>query len=399
MSNDTTVIDAQNYSEYLNIDNWLHNLLFRDEEITEKEKYSFFYSVLHLLTTNSFYMKHFLSLDITNGELKLFYGMMSNIYKDIKNKSISDSIESINDYRKSIYETSKIKDPRILLTNILVKTLSKNSIHNSLKSSGKSEGKSSKLDSSDESCKKEMENLLSNSSLKLLSSLSSCDISFEEVYRWETEFIKDNNEKGITHVVIQAVPYDNINDKKIKKYRYSNFIEFNLGKKEVDTFTLSVCLKNYLKDIKRVDHPYIKGLSDSDKSIELKKVFYMLPEILIIIISYGNDNDENLQYCRYDFDEILNLDKPEFSGLLGPEIKNKKYFLSELIVCKFPKNDKEFYYTYSRKDKNDKFNIYNSKEKKVRTGLEVKKILKKMNDTSLDGTTSYPFVLVYNSIK
>lgn len=404
MSNNTTVMitDAQNFFEFveLELNDWLHNLIFRDEELTEKEKYSFFYSVLYCLTTHSFYMKHFLSLDPTNEDIKLFHAMMVDIYKDIKDNNFSSSIKSIKDYRKSIDESGIIKDPRILLMKILIKAFNKKSIHNSLKSSDKSGDKSAGLGDSNESMIKELENFLSNSSVKLLSLLSSsCDISFEEVYRWETEPIKDKNETENKHVVIQAVPYDNIKDKKIKKFRYSNFIEFNLGNKEVDTFTLSVCLKNYLKDIKRADQPDIKGLSDSDKLVELKKVFYMLPEILVIIISYGNDKDENLEKCHYDFDEILNFDKAEYNGLLGPEIKYKKYFLSELIVCKFPKKYNEFYYTYSRRDKSDKFNIYNSKEKKVRKGLEVKKILKKMNDTSLGGTTSYPFVLVYNAIK
>ena len=400
MSNNTTIIsDAPNYKEYLKLENCLHNLLFRDEDINEKEKYSSFYSVLNCLTNNYFYMNHFLSLNPNNEEIKLFYYMMCDIYKDIEANNISQSTKLVKEYRKSLDNSIKIKDPRILIMNILVKTLNKKSIHNSLKSSGKSGEKSFQFENSNESMKKEIENFLSNSGVKILSLLGSCDISSEEVYRWETEFIKEKYPNEIKDVVVQAVPYDNIKGKKTKKFRYSNFIEFNLGNKEVNTFTLSICLKNYLKDIKGYDDPEIKGISDSDKFVELKKVFYILPEILIIIIFYGNDNDENLEYCRYDFDEIINLNKAEYSELLGPEIKYKKYFLSELIVCKFPKQYNEFYYTYCRKNISDKYNIYNSKEKKVRTGQDVKNKLKKEKDTSLQDTTSYPFVLVYNAIK
>ena len=88
---------------------------------------------------------------------------------------------------------------------------------------------------------------------------------------------------------------------------------------------------------------------------------------------------------------------------MDEDIQFKEYFLSSLIVCKFPKIEKrKFYYTYCRKNKESNYIIYNSKDKDIRDIKEkfkfVQNILKKEKIEKENSSKSYPYVLIYTEV-
>ena len=52
--------------------------------------------------------------------------------------------------------------------------------------------------------------------------------------------------------------------------------------------------------------------------------------------------DKDFYKCCYDFSKILDFTKLIKDGKVNKDIKYKKYFLSGLIACKFPKNKLTF---------------------------------------------------------
>ena len=396
---DTKIMDNEspNFLAHIN-DSKLHELLFTKDKLDNKDSY--LYSTLYFFTNNNFFMNHFLSLDPDNDELISFYEMIKCIKDDIKKEKVSNSVPAIKHYEESI-SFLKEKDPRYLIINILIRTLQiqnkgKNSISLSLfsKKQNSEEIKTEMLFSNLASLQENTENFLKESKRKGLS-LASTLIEQCSVWLNEEEKI-ENDEIGITNndVVVKVSTKKYFDGKILSNYKYSNYIPLYLSDEEEQTFTLSICLRNYLK--------YLRYLKDSnDKIIEehnLDKFFYRLPETLIFVLFFGKEqDDENIENYKYDFDEILDLNQPEYKDLLGPEIKYKKYFLSSLIVCKFPKDDKQFFYTYCRKENGSKYNIYNCKESKVRSNQEIKNKLQKLKKSVRGDTTSYPFVLVYNA--
>ena len=390
--------ESPNFLAHIN-DSKLHELLFTKDKLDNKDSY--FYSSLYFFTNNNFFMNHFLSLAPDNDELKKFNEMINCIYNDMKKKEVSESIQAIKDFKKSLNIFGG-DDPRYLIINILIKTLqieNKEQSSISLTSFGKTQQnpeiiKGNSLFTNSESLQKNTEAFLTDSNRKGLSFASTL-IEQSSVWLNEEEKI-ENDEIGIPNkdVVIKVSTKKYLDGKILTKYRYTNYIQLHLSDEEEQTFTLSICLRNYLRYL---------GYSN-DKIFEepkLDKVFYQLPETLVFVLFFGKEqDDENIENYKYDFDEILDLNQPEYKDLLGPEIEYKKYFLSSLIVCKFPnKDDKQFFYTYCRKENGSKYNIYNCKESKVRSNQEIKNKLQKLKKSVRGDTTSYPFVLVYNAIK
>ena len=79
-------------------------------------------------------------------------------------------------------------------------------------------------------------------------------------------------------------------------------------------------------------------------------------------------------------------------------MKYKKYFLSSFILCKYPKDENEFFYTLCRKDKDSSFLIYNNNEKKVREhGKVIKRQTKRLKNDQFDKRQSFPYVLIYTA--
>ena len=386
----TQLLDSAspNFFHYTNENN-LHELLFTKSKFDDNQKLSYIYSILYFITNNNFLISHFLRLIPDNDGVKSFYEMITCVYNDIKKKEVSQSIEAIKKYEKSL-SSLKNKDPRFLIIDILKKTL-----QISIKQKNSNIFSSSvvkNLQSEGSGC---MSNggILANNTDELLkltngSSIASAITEQSFISLSEEEKIEnDGHDISYKDVIIKVTPKEFQSEKNETKYKYSNFIPLFLPGEVGETFKLSICLKNYLNEYKNSDPKF-------------EKVFYRLPETLIFVIFFGKERvDDNLENCIYDFDEILDLNQPEYKNLLDSEIKNKKYFLSSLIVCKHPQDEEQYFYTYSRKDKDSKYNFYNCQASKVKTNQDIKKGLKKLEKSQLGDTTSYPFVLVYNVIK
>ena len=379
------ILDPQNMKGIINLDSYLpHQCLFLDDTITLEDKYykTFFYATLYLITNNKFLMRHFLLFHPDNNKEKIFYNMIKNINDDVKDNANSkeknnyESINAINDYKKSL--NNEINDPRNILIRILLKTMKRINLDSSSSSEivvrnlfSEGDEKKSKGDIAT------IIEYLSNVGSNLL--ISDIEKSIENSWILLDKYIESEIENEGMDIVIKITA-----DGK-DKYRYSSYIKFNL-KEKTEIYTLENCFKNYLDEIRHI-------------SIQ-KKVYYKFPESIIIILFFGK-NEENIQEYKYEFDEFLDFSKFKCIDYLDKEIRNKKYILGGLIACKFPKNIyEEFFYTFYRKYPNKKissFYIYNSKEKKVKEISDVNNKLKK--DKKGEGTTSYPYILIYNEIK
>jgi hypothetical protein len=134
-------------------------------------------------------------------------------------------------------------------------------------------------------------------------------------------------------------------------------------------------------------------------------LFYKFPESIIILIYYGEekDNDE-FKHFYYNFEEIIDFSKL-YNNFFDDQLKNKKYFLSSLIACKFPKIEKdpkkdkrgEFFNTFCRGNKDSNFVVYN--DISILPNKTVENRIKKLKTESFSPDKSYPFVLIYTSIK
>ena len=108
---------SPNFFDYTNENN-LHELLFTKSKFDDNQKLSYIYSILYFITNNNFLISHFLRLIPDNDGVKSFYEMITCVYNDIKKKEVSQSIEAIKKYEKSL-SSLKNKDPRFLIIDIL----------------------------------------------------------------------------------------------------------------------------------------------------------------------------------------------------------------------------------------------------------------------------------------
>ena len=389
---DNSIVELRNFSQELKIDDYIpHKSLFLDGfDYKEKETNSFLFSTLYLLTNNKFLIEHFLNFnpDQDKNEDLAFLKMIENLVqyikelKDDNNKNNFDKLsDSIKQFRKFL--GNEKLDPRYLMRHILVKALKtqkKNSLSNEILPNGNnnniiiSEGESSFL-----------ENILLNLDSFNFISTSSISSSFQKNFENSFSLLNDSQqgeiEKDIKDIIIKVQAVDGKNN-----YICTNFIIFNLSEESKNKYKIVDCFKNYLDQIK---HTEIKS-----------KIFYKLPETIIILLSFGKDK-EKPENCLYNFSENLDFSKDEYAGCLDEKLRSKKYILSGLIACKYPKQYKEFFYTFCRKTKSDndkKYYIYNSKELRVHDIENVDNKLKKL-ETKDQENTSYPYVLVYNEIK
>ena len=347
-----------------------------DDKVNYEEE-TFLYSSLYCLTNNNFCMKQFLKLNTIDESdtfykpfYQIFYSMIKEIYKDITKNKESKSIKFIKEFINSIKkEEIKRYDPRILIVYILIATLQP------LK---KEQNDSIKIDqllssSFSHSFQHDIQYLIENDFVNLnLFLVSNSYKSIDDSYIW----ILNNyitNDKDNRNIIIKIKDIYGT-----ESYEYLSYIQFNLIENE--KYTMEKCFKNYLNEIIK------KG----------EKSFYIeFPESIFIILFFGN-KEENPHKCLYNFSEILDFTDTEY---VGKDLKYNKYFLSNLIVCKFPKQEKVIFYTFCRKNKKDKFNIYDCRVKEVREGFDVQKYLKKDKEVDFNSTVSYPYVLVYTAIK
>ena len=158
-------------------------------------------------------------------------------------------------------------------------------------------------------------------------------------------------------------------------------------------YTLNDCLNDFFK--KEYEESEYNCLHCSRIfGSKCKSFFYQLPEQLIILIYYENliNNPKNF---FYNFSEELYFSNNEY---IDKYVKYRKYFLSSMIVCKFPKTEKEFFYTFCRKYKDSNFLIFNNNEKKVGThGKIIKRQTKRLKKDPFDEKLSFPYVLIYTA--
>ena len=352
---------------------------------SKKREDSFMYSSLYCLTNTELYMKRFLPIiktEISKGEKDYaFFDMMNNIYEDIKSNECKEhTLNQIKKFKDSL--GNKNNDPRLLIRYILADLLTPREIFTEIKKTNSGFYTGSQND-----------NFLSIKNEKL-SLNDNLDISLIKSYDW-TDKIQDIENKEYNIIIKKT------NNEGKSEYGLYNFIKLYLSEENKE-YTLEKCLKEYLNladEQLLTNVPFPKKLIFGDID---KKIYYKLPKSIIIFIYYQKNeiDEENPQNYFYNFKEILDLSNADF---IDKDTPYKKYFLSSLIVCKFPKiENKKFYYTYCRKNKDSNYIIFNSKDKDIRDINEkfkfVSKILKREKNDKLKSAKSYPYVLVYTAV-
>ena len=353
-----------------------HNLSFLNDK--DSKENSYLYSTLYCLTNLNLYMKCSLQEVITeiskNDSMRNNYFKMMKFLGDyIKDNSkkkedvpdeVLQGIEKFkNDYIKNCITTftELKKDPRDLIKYIFAILLNLQ--------------------------KQENSSIMDNSSNKnnFLNDIdNSIGIGCENSYAWSNK-IENYDDKY--NIFIKGIDKENN-----IKYRFSSFLRFALTEEEK---TMDEYFKDYLNKAKD-DHMFT-NVSKNDLNYG-ENIYYKFPESITILINYGNNEKEPYK-CHYNINEILDFTNAPYVD--QDNIKYKKYYLSSIIVCKFPNEEEnKFYYTYCRKDKNSKFIIYNSKDNQVneiKDDLIVMKHLKNQKGDKINRVKSYPYVLVYNA--
>jgi hypothetical protein len=183
----------------------------------------------------------------------------------------------------------------------------------------------------------------------------------------------------------------NINNMYVK-FDIPKILEYT-NEKKIEVLSIYDCFQFYFESIMKIE----KNLEctqchkETNQKIRINK----LPDILFIFIYYGkNEKECYFENSAYKFDENINFEKYNF---LHENDRKKKYFLYSLIACKNVGTDFELYYTFSRKDENSKYIIYNGSD--IRKDLNVRNKMEKERIDLRDKKQSWPCVLVYKTIQ
>lgn len=172
---------------------------------------------------------------------------------------------------------------------------------------------------------------------------------------------------------------------------YNSFYSNNDNKILPKEITIEECFNYYFNQLKREKF----NCSECHKQ-NIYESIKNLPDILIIFIEYGSDKNCYLEN-PYNFEENINFKNCNF---IEGENKNKKYFLSSIIVGK--NLGTNFIYTTYCKQKNKKkgneqkgykYIYYNGKE--VKRHYRITKKIKNAKIDLKDEHQSWPFVLIY----
>ena len=354
--------DISSFSEYLDLENNIPHKLKLIQSIEDKNK--FINATIHCLTNIKSFVRHVNLLGITNKIGKIFYDMIILIYCDIKEKkeeyNPEEFCKQILDLR--FFEEKSNKDPRVLIeyifNNLFIENIeNQNNISNYI-----------------------FIGMRDNNSIIDLNSFSQ-NISNIESKKLELDEYKYILKKERTCSKCK---------KKSDFYKASSIFKFILDdtQKEYSTYD---CFENFLnKENVQVEYT-CQHCSNNTSSIS-ESSFYYLPESLIIFIYYGN-GEKPCEDFYYKFEE-----KIEFTKNIDEKVKNKKYFLSSIIVCKYPKKEKEFFYTYAIKnDEKPSYIVYNCKD--VRDVNDIKTKICKLQEAQNDDKRSFPYILVYTKIE
>lgn len=163
-------------------------------------------------------------------------------------------------------------------------------------------------------------------------------------------------------------------------------------KKKEQKFSIHNFLNGFTNEVNEKIISYCKICNKDTKQKE-KIIFKTLPDVLIIFVDYGKD--DNFEFNgEFEFNETL-----DFKDINNVEskLKTKEYYLSSIISVREIMKPKEFYYTFCRENENESYYCYNGE-----MVHEVKGISKKLykNIIQLNNNKErLPYALIYNSIK
>ena len=389
------------FEEYLGFEKYIPHKVKLDKSNKDnknEDKNNFINSTLYCLTNLKYFLVYlYKCYDLESKAFKALNQVIRSVIDNIKEDKFKCNsfffIEFILNNIK-LFENKSYQNPRILIDCILNEFFLMNNSSNLL--SIKSNLSSIKEESSNSN---EISILFFNQfSLSSTSSNSTINFSVKENYGIEQNtYIEDN----ISIVIKKTRKCSDINCGQTETiYKNMKTLHFNLKdiKKE---YSIYDCFYEFLKKEKENDEKGKCSKCSKGKICVEDNIFYKFPESIIILIYYGEekDNDE-FTHFNYNFEEIIDFSKIN----VDDKLKNEKYFLSSLIVCKFPKveydpkkNERELFYTFCRGNKDSNFVVYN--ENVILDNRNVKDKVKKLKTDVLDPEKSYPFVLVYTSIK
>ena len=396
------------FEEYLGFEKYIPHKVKLDKSNKDnknEDKNNFINSTLYCLTNLKYFLLYLYKChDLESKSFKALNQVIRSVIDNIKEgKNKYNSFFFIEFILNNIklFENKSYRNPRILIDCILNEFFLVNNSSNL--SSIKSNLPSKILNLS--SIKEESSNsneisilFLNQISLSSTSSNSIINFSVKENYGIEQNtYIEDN----ISIVIKKTRKCSDINCGQTETiYKNMTTLHFNLKdiKKE---YSIYDCFYEFLTKEKENDEKGKCSKCSKGKICVEDNIFYKFPESIIILIYYGEekDNDE-FTHFNYNFEEIIDFSKIN----VDDKLKNEKYFLSSLIVCKFPKveydpkkNGRELFYTFCRGNKDSNFVGY--QENVILDNRNVKDKVKKLKTDVLDPEKSYPFVLVYTSIK
>ena len=396
------------FEEYLGFEKYIPHKVKLDKSNKDnknEDKNNFINSTLYCLTNLKYFLLYLYKChDLESKSFKALNQVIRSVIDNIKEgKNKYNSFFFIEFILNNIklFENKSYRNPRILIDCILNEFFLVNNSSNL--SSIKSNLPSKILNLS--SIKEESSNsneisilFLNQISLSSTSSNSIINFSVKENYGIEQNtYIEDN----ISIVIKKTRKCSDINCGQTETiYKNMTTLHFNLKdiKKE---YSIYDCFYEFLTKEKENDEKGKCSKCSKGKIYVEDNIFYKFPESIIILIYYGEekDNDE-FTHFNYNFEEIIDFSKIN----VDDKLKNEKYFLSSLIVCKFPKveydpkkNGRELFYTFCRGNKDSNFVGY--QENVILDNRNVKDKVKKLKTDVLDPEKSYPFVLVYTSIK
>ena len=364
-----------------------------DDKNNEKniDKNNFINSTLYCLTNLKYFIEYlYKCIDLDTPSFNALKQVVTSIDYNIKNNKKEFNSYFFNKFifeRIKIFENKLYHNPRILIDCILNKFFLLNNSNNLSSTNSKSSNSNEKNIS-----------ILNQFNLDSISSNNFISFSVKENYGIEQNIYTEDN---ISTVIKKIRKCSDINCGKTETiYKNMTTLHFNL--KDTDKeYSLYDCFDEFLKKEKDEKGKCSKC---SKESICIENsLFYKFPESIIILIYYGEekDNDE-FAHFNYNFEEIIDFSKI-YNKFVDDQLKNKKYFLSSLIACKFPKVEKtpnkeegEFFYTFCRGDKDSNFVVYNEL---ILDNRNVKNKIKKLKTEAVDPKKSHPFVLIYTSDK
>ena len=399
------------FEEYLGFEKYIPHKVKLDKSNKDnknEDKNNFINSTLYCLTNLKYFLVYlYKCYDLESKAFKALNQVIRSVIDNIKEGKYKYNsfffIEFILDNIK-LFENKSYQNPRILIDCILNEFFLMNNSSNLL--SIKSNLSSIKEESSNSNSNEISILFFNQFSLSSTSSNSTINFSVKENYGIEQNtYIEDN----ISIVIKKTRKCSDINCGQTETiYKNMKTLHFNLKdiKKE---YSIYDCFYEFLKKEKENDEKGKCSKCSKGKICVEDNIFYKFPESIIFLIYYGEekDNDE-FTHFNYNFEEIIDFSKIN----VDDKLKNEKYFLSSLIVCKFPKveydpnkdpkkdpkkDEGELFYTFCRGNKDSNFVVYN--ENVILDNKNVKNKVKKLKTDVLDPMKSYPFVLVYTSIK